>query len=85
MLASFFFVDTPARVVQSGTAGKEPSAEEERGFRWHGVMIGAMIVLAFIGLDLAWVVLALFWLSRYRAMADRNDVRYRTPRSLWRE
>ena len=48
-------------------------------------MIGAVIVLAFVGLDLAWVVLALFWLSRYRAMADRNDVRYRTPRRLWRQ
>jgi hypothetical protein len=48
-------------------------------------MIGALIVVAFIGLDLAAVVFALTWLCRLRAMADRNDVRYRTPRNLWRE
>ena len=48
-------------------------------------MIGALVVLAFIGLDFAAVMFALSWLSRYRAMADRNDVRYRTPRNLWRE
>jgi hypothetical protein len=40
-------------------------------------MIGLVIVLLFLGLDLALVVLALLWLSERRSMADITDMRYR--------
>jgi hypothetical protein len=40
-------------------------------------MIGVIIVLLFLGLDLALVVGALLWLSERRAMADITDMRYR--------
>jgi hypothetical protein len=42
-----------------------------------GTMIGLVIVLLFLGLDLALVVLALLWLSERRSMADITDMRYR--------
>jgi len=45
--------------------------------RRPGTMIGLVIVLLFLGLDLALVVLALLWLSERRSMADITDMRYR--------
>jgi uncharacterized membrane protein len=48
-------------------------------------MIGAIIIFAFLGLDLAAVVFALARLSRLRGRADMTDVRYRNPRRLFRE
>jgi hypothetical protein len=43
-------------------------------------MIGLLIVLLFLGLDLALVVGALLWLSQRRAMSDITDMRYRDLR-----
>ena len=39
-----------------------------------------VIVLIFLGLDLALVIGALFWLSRRRAMNDITDLRFRNRR-----
>ena len=47
-------------------------------------MPGALILAAFLALDLGAIVCGLALLSRLRAMADPNDVRYRTPRRLLR-
>jgi hypothetical protein len=43
-------------------------------------MIATVVVLLFVGLDVAFVVGALLWLSERRAMADPTDARYRGRR-----
>lgn len=40
-------------------------------------MVGLIIVLLFLGLDLALVIGALLWLSDRRSSADITDMRYR--------
>lgn len=47
-------------------------------------MIGVIVVLLFLGLDIAIVVVALLWLSERRSMTDRTDARYRDRRRLGR-
>ncbi|HEY4684873.1 MAG TPA: hypothetical protein VII57_02390 [Dehalococcoidia bacterium] len=44
-------------------------------------MTGALIVLLFLGLDIALVVIALLWLSDRRSMGDITDMR---NRDRWR-
>ncbi|HEX5369739.1 MAG TPA: hypothetical protein VFY10_10040 [Dehalococcoidia bacterium] len=39
-------------------------------------MLTTVIVLLFAGLDLGFVVIALLWLSDYRAERDPTDARY---------
>jgi hypothetical protein len=51
-------------------SGKEAALES-------GDLIGTIAIFVFLGIDLALVIAGLLWLSERRAMADRNDMRYR--------